>query len=192
LQLPDFDKTFELECDASGIGIGGVLIQGGKPFALFSKKLHGPTLNYSTYDKELYALVRVLQTWQHYLWSKEFVIHSNHEYLKYLKGQYNMNKRHAKWIKFIESFPYIIKHKKRKDNVIVDALSRRYTILSQLTHKIFGLETIKGLYAANLDFNDAFENREGRTWQKYVLREGLLYRVNKLCILASFVRLLLL
>ena len=92
LQLPDFDKTFELECDASGIGIGGVLIQGGKPVAFFSEKLHGPTLNYCTYDKELYALVRVLQTWQHYLWSKEFVIHSDHEYLKYLKGQSNLNK----------------------------------------------------------------------------------------------------
>ena len=93
---------FELECDASGIGIGGVLIQGGKPVAFFSEKLHGPSLNYSTYDKELYALVRVLRTWQHYLWSKEFVIHSDHESLKYLRGQANLNKRHAKWIEFIE------------------------------------------------------------------------------------------
>jgi hypothetical protein len=148
----------------SGIGIGGVLIQGGKPIAFFSEKLHGPTLNYSTYDKELYALVRVLQTWQHNLWSKEFVIHLDHESFKYIKGQSNLNKQHAKWIEFIESFPYIIKHKKRKDNVIVDALSRRYTMLSQLNHKIFGLETIKELYAADLDIKNAFENcREGRT-----------------------------
>jgi hypothetical protein len=67
LQLPDFGKTFELEYDASGIGIGGVLLQGGKPIAYFSEKLSGPSLNYSTYDKELYALVHILETWQHYL-----------------------------------------------------------------------------------------------------------------------------
>jgi hypothetical protein len=112
--------------------------------------------------------------------------------LKYLKGQSNLNKHHAKWIEFIKSFPYIIKHKKGKDNVIDDALSRRYTMLSQLNHKIFGLETIKVLYANDFDFKDAFENcREGRTWQKFMLREGLLYRANRSCVPVSSVRLLL-
>jgi len=56
------------------------------------------------------------------------------------------------------------KHKKGKDNVIADALSRRYTMLSQLDHKIFGLETIKSLYATDLDFKEAFEHcRDGCT-----------------------------
>ena len=63
LQLPDFGKTFELECDASGIRIGGVLIQKGKLVAYFSEKLSGSSLNYSTYDKELYTLVHALETW---------------------------------------------------------------------------------------------------------------------------------
>jgi hypothetical protein len=63
LQLPDFNNTFELECDASGIGMGGVLLQERKPIAYFSEKLSGSVLNYSTYDKELYALVRCLETW---------------------------------------------------------------------------------------------------------------------------------
>jgi hypothetical protein len=98
LQLPDFGKTFELECDASAIGIGGVLLQGGKPVAYYSEKLNGRSLNYSTYDKELYALVRVLETWQYYHWSKEFIIHSDHEFLKHIRSQVKLNKRHAKWV----------------------------------------------------------------------------------------------
>ncbi|CAL9213088.1 unnamed protein product, partial [Arabidopsis halleri] len=87
LALPDFEEMFEVECDASGLGIGAVLHQRKKPVAFFSEKLSGATLNYPTYDKELYALVRALETWQHYLLSKEFIIHTDHETLKHLRGQ---------------------------------------------------------------------------------------------------------
>jgi hypothetical protein len=111
--------------------LGGVLLQDGKPVAYFSEKLSGPSLNYSTYDKELLALVRTLETWQHYLWPKEFVIHSDHESLKHIRSQAKLNCRHAKLVEFIESFPYVIKHKKGKENVIADALSRCYIMLSQ-------------------------------------------------------------
>ncbi|XP_062103764.1 uncharacterized protein LOC133814872 [Humulus lupulus] len=126
LALPNFSNTFEVECDASGIGIGAVLMQDGRPLAYFSEKLSGAALNYPTYDKELYALVRALETWQHYLWPKEFVIRTDHESLKHLKGQHKLNKRHARWVEFIETFPYVIRYKQGKENVVADALSRRH------------------------------------------------------------------
>ena len=63
LVLPNFSQTFEIECDASGIGIGDVLMQDGSSIAYFSEKLSGAALNYPTYDKELYVLVRTLKTW---------------------------------------------------------------------------------------------------------------------------------
>ena len=66
--------------------------------------------------------MRVLHVWEHYLRPHEFVIHTDHETLKYLKGQTKLNKRHAKWSEFIESFPYVIKYIKGKENVVEDAL----------------------------------------------------------------------
>ncbi|RDY04133.1 Tf2-9, partial [Mucuna pruriens] len=99
LCLPNFDKAFEIECDASGVGVGVALMQESKPIAYFSEKLSGVVLNYSTYDKELYAL--------------------------FLKSQGKLQKRHAKWLEFIEMFPYVIKYKKGKGNTMANALSRR-------------------------------------------------------------------
>ena len=115
LALPNFSKSFEIECDASNVGIGAVLLQEGHPIAYFSEKLSGPTLNYSTYDKELYALVRALKTWQHYLYPKEFVIHSDHESLKYLKGQGKLNKRHDKWEEFLSNFLMLLNIRREKE-----------------------------------------------------------------------------
>ena len=120
LVLPNFAKAFEIECDASGIGIGAVLMQEGRPVAYFSEKLSGAALNYPTYDKEIYALVRALENWQHYLWPKEFVIHTDHESLKHLKGQQRLNRRHAKWVGFIETFPYVIRYKQVNERTSLD------------------------------------------------------------------------
>ena len=71
-------------------------MQEGKLITYFSEKLSGAALKYPIYDKQMYVLVRALQTWQYYLWPKEFVIHTDNESLKYLKGQKRLNKCHTK------------------------------------------------------------------------------------------------
>ena len=60
LVLPNFDKTFEIECDASDLGIDAVLMKDEKSLMYFSEKVNGAASNYPTYDKELFALVRTL------------------------------------------------------------------------------------------------------------------------------------
>jgi hypothetical protein len=191
--LPDFTKNFEVECDASGIGIGGVLMQIGQPVAYFSENLGGAQLNYLVYDKELYALVRALETWQHYLWPKEFIIHSDHEALKYLKGQSKLNRRHAKWVEFIETFLYVVKYKKGKENIVADALSRKNVLLNQLVVKVPGLQHIKELYSVDHDFLEPYAKcTAGKGWEKYHVHDGFLFRANKFCVPNCSVRLLLL
>ncbi|XP_010527366.1 PREDICTED: uncharacterized protein LOC104804721 [Tarenaya hassleriana] len=182
LVLPNFDKIFEVECDASGIGIGAVLMQEKKPVAFFSEKLSGAALNYPTYDKELYALVRALETWQHYLLAKEFVVHSDHETLKHLKGQTTLKRRHAKWLEFIETFPYIIKYKKGKENVVADALSRRHTLISVMETRLFGFEHVKARYEDDRDFGTLVEECKKGGFGPYYLHDGYLFRDRRLCI----------
>jgi hypothetical protein len=113
--------------------------------------------------------------------------------LKNIHSQAKLNRRHAKWVEVIESFPYVIKHKRGKDIVIADALSHRYTVLSQLDFNFFGLETIKEQHLLDAEFKDVLRNcRDGRKWKKFVLSDGFVFRANKLCIRDGYVHLLLL
>ncbi|XP_029126278.1 uncharacterized protein LOC109793894 [Cajanus cajan] len=191
LALPNFAKSFEIECVAFNVGIGAVLLQEGHPIAYFSEKLSGAALNFSTYDKELYALVRALKTWQHYLFPKEFVIHSDHESLRYLKGQGKLNKRHAKWVEFLEQFPYVIKHKRGKGNIVADALSRRHILLSTLETKLLGFESLKEMYASDETFGEIYAACEKLSQYGYFKHNGFLFKENKLCVPTCSIRELL-
>ena len=182
LKLPNFEEPFQVECDASGIGIGGVLSQGGRPVAYFSEKLRGAQLNYPVYDKELYAVIRCLQTWQHYLMAKEFVIYSDHESLKYISGQKRLDKRHAKWSTFMESFPYVLKYKKGKENIVADALSRRAMVMNVCETKFLGMEILKELYPEDSEFRTVWKATEQGAFGEYYRHLGYLFKGSQICI----------
>ncbi|XP_019098342.1 PREDICTED: uncharacterized protein LOC109131630, partial [Camelina sativa] len=89
--------------------------------------------------------------------AKECVIHTDHETLKHLRGQTNLKRRHAKWLEFIETFPYVIKYKKGKENVVADALSRRHTLITTMDARILGFEHIKDAYGLDPDFAECYQ-----------------------------------
>jgi hypothetical protein len=126
LALPDFTKTFVLECDASGKGIGVVLMQEGRPLAFTSKQLSERNLGKSIYEKEMLAILHVVDLWRPYLLGKCFQIKTDHQSLKYFLEQRLSSPEQQKWVTKLFGYDYEIIYKKGKDNVVVDALSRKY------------------------------------------------------------------
>jgi hypothetical protein len=129
LVLLDFNKIFQVRCDASGFAIGAVLSQDNKPIAYFSEKLNETKMKYSTYDKEFYAVLQSLKKWRHYLVPKEFVLYSDNLALQFISRQEKLNQKHAKWVEYMQNFTFVIKHVSGTANKVVDALSRKCLIL---------------------------------------------------------------
>ena len=78
------------------------------------------------------------------------VIHTDHESLKHLTSPHKLNKRHARWVEFIKTFPYVIRYKQGTKNVLTDVLSRKYFWISTRLN-------IKELYANDNDFSIEYQ-----------------------------------
>jgi hypothetical protein len=126
LALPDFTNTFVLECDASGKGIGVVLMQEGRPLSFTNKQLLERNLGKSIYEKEMLAILHVVDLWHPYLLGQCFQIKTDHQSLKYFLEQCLSSPEQQKWVTKLFGYDYEIIYKKGKDNVVVDALSRKY------------------------------------------------------------------
>lgn len=104
LALPNFHIAFQVECDASRLGIGGVLSENNRPIVFFSEKFSDARQGYNTYDKEFYAIVRSLEYCRHYLLPGEFILYSDHQALRFINNQHKHNPRHAKWVEYLQYF----------------------------------------------------------------------------------------
>ncbi|KAI4341400.1 hypothetical protein MLD38_026129 [Melastoma candidum] len=184
LALPDFDKLFVLECDASKKCIGAVLIQDGKPIEFFSEKLSDAKQWYSTYDLEFYALVRSIQHWQHYLAYREFVVYSDHQALRH--PQKKLSGKYAKWSLFLNEFNFTMKYKSGQLNTVADALSHRSFVITIMSAQTLGFDELKNQYQTDNFFGSIFTKLQGGPdieLLPYRLHEGYLLKGNQLCIL---------
>jgi len=125
LALPNFTQSFVIECDVSGVGVGAVLMQNGRPVAFLSKALKGRALHMSTYEKELFALVTAIQKWRPYLLGQSFIVKTDHQSLKFLLEQKVGTPFQQKWLTKLMGYSFRVEYKKGTENGAADALSRR-------------------------------------------------------------------
>ncbi|WVZ81168.1 hypothetical protein U9M48_028579 [Paspalum notatum var. saurae] len=121
----DVTKPFDVYCDASGNGLGCVLMQEGRVVAYASRQLRKHEANYPTHDLELAAVVHALKIWRHYLIGNTCHIYTDHKSLKYILTQPELNMRQRRWLELIKDYDLEIHYHPGKANVVADALSRR-------------------------------------------------------------------
>ncbi len=148
LLYPDHEKQFFLETDASDYATGGVLTQMGPdsqrhPVSFHSKSLSPAERNYDIYDKELLAIIRVLEEWRHHLEGSphKVIVLTDHKNLEYFLKTKSLTRRQARWAEIVSTFDLVIQYSPGKSNSAPDALSRRGDHIPEgapeLTHTIF-------------------------------------------------------
>ncbi|GKC42860.1 putative reverse transcriptase domain-containing protein [Tanacetum coccineum] len=125
LALPDRPEDFVVYCDASGLGLGCVLMQRNKVIAYASRQLKIHEKNYTTHDLELGAVVFALKIWRHYLYGTKSVIYTDHKSLQHIFSQKELNMRQRRWIELFSDYDCEIRYHPGKANVVADALSRK-------------------------------------------------------------------
>ena len=125
LAPPDSHKDFVIYCDASRQGLGCILMQECKMIAYASQQLRPHEENYPVHDLKLAAIIYALKLWRHYLLGNRCEIYTDHQSLKYLFTQPDLNLRQQRWMETITDYDCGITYTPGKANVMANALSRK-------------------------------------------------------------------
>jgi hypothetical protein len=125
LAQPDNAKPFDVYCDASGTGLGCVLMQDNRVIAYASRALRPHEQNHPTHDLELAVVVHALKIWRHYLMGAHCNIYTDHKSLKYIFTQADLNMRQRRWLELIKDYDLEVHYHPGKANVVADALSHK-------------------------------------------------------------------
>jgi hypothetical protein len=125
LAQPDNSKQFDVYSDASGTGLGCVLMQDNRVIAYASRALRPHEPNYPIHDLELAVIVHTLKIWRHYLMGGRCNINTDHKSLKYIFTQADLNMRQRRWLELIKDYDLEVHYHPGKANVVADALSQK-------------------------------------------------------------------
>jgi len=98
-------------------------MQDGRPIAFESKKLDGTETKWPTHEKEMFAMVHCLKTWQHYLGLHKIKVYTDNVSLKYFENQVRVLSKQLQWYDTLALMNVELIHKLGRGNVVPDALS---------------------------------------------------------------------
>lgn len=132
LRAPDYNKPFHLFVDASGVGVGAILLQQDSdtgvlhPTSYYSARLKPHEVSYSTIEKEALALMMALKRFECYLLHHPEVVtvRSDHNPLTFIHQAKLRNQRIMRWALFLQEYHIKIKHVRGADNKLSDCLLR--------------------------------------------------------------------
>lgn len=124
LTLPNFSQSFVIETNASGVGVGVVLLQHEHPIVFHSRKLGVRLEGSSANIKELYAITEAVAKWRQYLLGHRFTLCTDHKSLKEILQQKIHTSEQQRYVRKLLGFDFSIEYKPGKQNVVTDALSR--------------------------------------------------------------------
>ena len=104
LILPDIRKDFQVYCDASRLGLGGVLMQDERVVSYALRQLKPHELNYATHDLELATVVHASQPLTHHLIGNRCDGYTDHKSLNYIFTQKELNLRQRRWLDLIKGY----------------------------------------------------------------------------------------
>lgn len=133
LAVPLDNVPLDLETDASGVAIGGVLSQNGQPIAFFSHKLGEVEARWPSVELEAFAIVKAVEKFRHFLVGRPFNLITDQRGVSFLlQGQHASRIKNSKinrWRLELAEYRYNIVYRPGTLNAAADALSRCASVL---------------------------------------------------------------